>query len=329
VARRGEASVAGPVWSFRTRREVTNAIPAVIARPGAIQIPSFGEDGSANPYPSSLAIDGVAGQVAKVAVTLHSLTHSYPEDLDVLLVSPAGQAVLLMSDAGGSNAVNDVTLTLDDSAPGALPQSTRLMNGSYRPSNYSGYADDFFPPAPFGPYANVLGAFGGSDPNGTWSLYVQDNFSFEDGGVILGGWTLSLTLFYGDTDGDGLPDAYEEGQFGFDPENPLDALADADGDTASNLHEYLAGTDPFDPGNVLRITGFELMGNDVLLRFMSGKNRRYRVERLDEIGGAATIISEFDIIDDGVPGYQEFEILEVDGAARQQSFYRVHALPRY
>jgi len=49
-----------------------------------------------------------------------------------------------------------------------------------------------------------------------------------------------------DTDGDGMPDIWEE-QNGLDPFNPDDASGDPDGDTLSNADEYRFGTDPFDP----------------------------------------------------------------------------------
>lgn len=46
-----------------------------------------------------------------------------------------------------------------------------------------------------------------------------------------------------DSDGDGLPDAWET-QFGLDPANPADAAGDLDFDTLSNLQEFELGTDP-------------------------------------------------------------------------------------
>lgn len=55
-----------------------------------------------------------------------------------------------------------------------------------------------------------------------------------------------------DTDGDGLPDAYELAN-GMNPNDPNDASQDFDGDGLSNLQEYLAGTDPRNAASVLRV----------------------------------------------------------------------------
>jgi hypothetical protein len=38
--------------------------------------------------------------MSKVVVKLNGLSHSYPDDLDLLLVGPDGQSAMLMSDAG-------------------------------------------------------------------------------------------------------------------------------------------------------------------------------------------------------------------------------------
>ncbi len=46
-----------------------------------------------------------------------------------------------------------------------------------------------------------------------------------------------------DTDNDGMPDAWEK-EYGLNPNDPSDASADPDNDGATNLQEYLAGTDP-------------------------------------------------------------------------------------
>lgn len=55
-----------------------------------------------------------------------------------------------------------------------------------------------------------------------------------------------------DSDEDGMPDEWEW-QYGFNPSDPLDAALDADGDGQTNLHEYIAGTDPLNADDCLRI----------------------------------------------------------------------------
>src|ERR1044071_3266773 len=46
----------------------------------------------AGPYPSSLTVTGLAGQViTKATVTLNGFSHDYPSDVTMLLVGPGGQ----------------------------------------------------------------------------------------------------------------------------------------------------------------------------------------------------------------------------------------------
>ena len=147
---------------------------------------------AASPYPSSVTVSGVTGTVVRVTATLNGFSHEYPSDVDVLLVSPDSQSVKLMFDCGGNLPVTGAVLTFDDAAPTALPQSGQIVSGTYRPADYNNPLgdSDFFPsPAPGGGYGSSLNALGAS-PNGTWSLYVMDQFS-SDGGS-LNGWSLSI-----------------------------------------------------------------------------------------------------------------------------------------
>ncbi len=49
----------------------------------------------------------------------------------------------------------------------------------------------------------------------------------------------------GDTDGDGMPDSWEnQYPLAMDPNDPTDVGEDYDGDGMTNLQEYLAGTNP-------------------------------------------------------------------------------------
>ena len=53
----------------------------------------------------------------------------------MLLVGPQGHQSLLMSDAGGDNPVSGVDLTLDDSAATALPDTSKLTTGTFKPND--------------------------------------------------------------------------------------------------------------------------------------------------------------------------------------------------
>ncbi len=146
--------------------------------------------GAASPYPSKLAISGVSGTVASLTVTLNGFGHSFPDDVDVMLVGPGGQTAVLMSDVGGATSVNGLTLTFSDSAASNLPDNGPLVPGMFKPTNIG--AGDAFP-APAPPSGgSALSVFNGTDPNGTWSLYVVDDTS-GDGGSISGGWCLNIT----------------------------------------------------------------------------------------------------------------------------------------
>ena len=124
-----------------------------------------------------------------MAVRLRNFSHTFPEDVDVLLVAPNGTSILLMSDVGGSIAVSNVTLTF---SPGATtPVTTPLNSGNYRPSDLE--PNDAFPaPAPTPSAATSLDIFNGISPNGTWSLFVVDDALGDTG--VMSGWELMLDI---------------------------------------------------------------------------------------------------------------------------------------
>ncbi len=154
----------------------------------AISIP---DHGGATPYPATINVSGLAGTVSKVTVGINGLTHAFPDDVDVLLVGPAGQKLIVMSDTGGGHPVTNVTVTLDDAAGSPLPDSTQIASGAYQPADYES-GDPFVPPAPAGAAGGALSVFNDTDPNGSWSLYVLDD-AIGDAGMIGQGWTLTLT----------------------------------------------------------------------------------------------------------------------------------------
>jgi subtilisin-like proprotein convertase family protein len=176
------------------------ASAATFSNPAPITIP---DSGPASPYPSNITVSGLAPRLADVNVTLTGLTHAFPADLDILLSSPTGQTVVLMSDVPHDlpfcdDNVAGINLTFDDAA-NPIPAGTDLASGTYRPTNNDnlisgcGEISDSYPaPAPGPPYGSTLAGLSSGNPNGTWSLYVVDDDT-SDSGSISGGWSLDLT----------------------------------------------------------------------------------------------------------------------------------------
>ena len=173
----------------------TSGVSAPFPNSAFITIP---DSGNGSPYPSNITVAGLTGTITKVTATLTSLSHTYTSDVDILLVGPAGQTVVLMSDCGGADPTNAATLTFDDAAASTLPASA-FSSGTYKPTNIAdGIGNDTWSsPAPGGPYGSALSVFNGTSPNGTWKLYVVDDVA-QDFGSISGGWSLTITTAGGD-----------------------------------------------------------------------------------------------------------------------------------
>jgi len=147
--------------------------------------------GPADPYPSTIEVSGLSGQISKVTATLSGFYHGYPQDVSALLVGPLGQASLLLSHAG-TEIVTNLTLTFDDTGTnGPVPLTGYLNSGDWQPTAYAP-SPLMSNPAPVGPYSTSLSAFNGFDPTGTWSLYVLDDSPGDTGGIS-SGWSLTFT----------------------------------------------------------------------------------------------------------------------------------------
>jgi hypothetical protein len=133
------------------------------------------------------------GLISNITVDLFGLSHTWPDDLQILLVSPSGTSVLLMADAGGPVDISGVNLTFDDAAASALPDSTQIFSGTYRPSDF-GSTLDFSAGsggAPAPPYQSLLASLIGQNANGDWSLFIYDDTG-ADAGSLSGGWALNI-----------------------------------------------------------------------------------------------------------------------------------------
>jgi hypothetical protein len=119
-----------------------------------------------------------------------------------------------------------------------------------------------------------------------------------------------------DTDGDGLPDAWEDAH-GTD-RLVADGNADPDNDGATNLEEYLAGTDPQSAQSVLRIQASILGQGTVRLQFTARANRTYSVLYKDSL--SAMNWSELSSVSSGL---ERVVTVEDSPAPSTGRFYRL------
>jgi subtilisin-like proprotein convertase family protein len=188
----GATAVAGaePTDATSTRYKI---VTETFSSPKAIRIL---DEGSASPYPAKSRVNNRdnlrGGEILDVNLVLKGFRHTYPEDVDVLLVGPEGQNALVMSDAGFDFDVVGVNLTLDDEARKPLSTDTPLVSGRFQPTDYPWEGTDFFPtPAPTPSGDVALSVFDGTNPNGRWKLYVVDRSS-QDRGRFADGWALRI-----------------------------------------------------------------------------------------------------------------------------------------
>ena len=96
--------------------------------------------------------------------------------------------------------------------------------------------------------------------------------------LYAGANTLRLTnLVIVDTDGDGMPDWWED-QFGLNRNSAADATLDLDSDGASNRNEYLAGTLPNNSASVFRIVTIQREASKERIIWTTVGGKSYRVQ---------------------------------------------------
>lgn len=150
---------------------------------------------------SSITVSGIAGAVSKLTVTLNGIVHVTPSDLDFLLIAPGGRQLVILSDAGGAFPLADSIVRLSDTNAVRVPATSSIGNGlvDYKPTNYGSF-DTFtgiagFPPsvAPGG-FETLSSIFDFGDPNGVWTLIVQDDTSGGNGANsrLARGWSLRI-----------------------------------------------------------------------------------------------------------------------------------------
>ena len=119
-----------------------------------------------------------------------------------------------------------------------------------------------------------------------------------------------------DSDGDGLPDAWELRYFGSLNANPNE---DPDRDGLTNLREFQAGTLPNAALSTLRITAVEVSGGLVRLCFNSVAGKMYQFERTGALDAGAWQLLGSAMLGDGTT----LQFVDADGTNLPARFYRI------
>ncbi len=178
----------------------------VYATPGAalqtfsnnttINVPGTGTSGNGGPYPSIIGVAGMpAAGVTVRSVQINNYNHTFPDDVDLVLVSPSGtQQVILMSDAGGAALATGQNLNFSDAAAASLADNAFNATGNYKPTNHPPNPDIFPAPGPGSltqPLNPLLSTFTGN-LNGDWKLYAVDDQGGDAG--LIGGWSITFNI---------------------------------------------------------------------------------------------------------------------------------------
>ena len=168
---------------------LANSTPLSLSFANTAQI-IIPDSGPGSPYPSEIDVSTANLVIGKVTATLQGFTHSYPHDVNVLLIGPSGQQAVLMAHAGGPYSVSGLALAFDDTSTNSLTEAI-LVPVTNHPTLIP--PQDTYPGLSGQPSNTNLSVFIGGNPNGLWSLYVYDDTPGNDGSIA-GGWTLGLTL---------------------------------------------------------------------------------------------------------------------------------------
>lgn len=174
----------------------TGATTLTFGPAGPISIPSAG---NSTPYPSAINVAALpAAGVYVQSVAINGFAHTWPEDVDIVLRSPSGKSVILLSDVGGGpTAGAPVNLVINDAGPAMPPAG--LVSGTYKPTNLPGVfgvePDNWPAPGPGSPPApnSALADFGSSaNPNGNWELFVLDDTGGDLGSIA--NWSITFRI---------------------------------------------------------------------------------------------------------------------------------------
>lgn len=178
---------------------IVNSQPIIYNCPPPISQETFLPDGNGVLYSTCVTVDcfadtDVITDVSQILDICLNIEHSYTGDIDIKIISPSGQEVVLFEQGGGGtylgNANNDdsndpgvgVDYCFSMSATTLLVNAPTIIAGSNPPSN--SYVPSTYLPV------ETFDALLGSPLNGDWCIIIVDNIPVDNGYIF--SWELNF-----------------------------------------------------------------------------------------------------------------------------------------
>jgi subtilisin-like proprotein convertase family protein len=188
----GNRGVIAGGWTFEYP---TNAV--ITSSQTLVPLPATGNTfGPAGAYPITFDLTSVpvGVDVSRVVVDV-TMQHTYPDDVRLVLQSPSGTAVVLMSNAGGATDLAPGTVLTFADGGVAMTDVGPLVTGVYSPGQVFGGGSGIPAPGPTVPHGLLFAEFVGEPVRGTWNLFAYDANGADIGQITSVRLTIENEIF--------------------------------------------------------------------------------------------------------------------------------------